>query len=77
MAKIRTTLTINEDVWNAVRVRAARTGKRDSEFIEAALRRELGFDLLERIWERNDMSEDEAMDLAREAQASVRRNEEA
>lgn len=76
MAKIRTTLTIDEEVWKAVRVLAARIGKRDSEVIEAALRRDLGFDLLERIWARNDMPEDEAMDLALEAQDSVRRTEE-
>jgi len=73
MTKIRTTLTIDEEVWKAVRVRAARTGKRDSDVIEAALRRDLGFDLLERLWDRNDMSEDEATALALEAQDSVRR----
>lgn len=74
MAKIRTTLTIDEGVWRAVRVRAARNGIRDSDVIEAALRRELGLDLLEQIWSRNDMSEDEAMDLALEAQEAVRRS---
>lgn len=73
MTKIRTTLTIDEEVWKAVRVRAARTGKRDSDVIEAALRRDLGFDLLERLWDRNDMSEDEAMALALEAQGLARR----
>jgi len=72
MAKVRTTLTIDESVLRAVKVRAARTGKRDSEIIEAALRRDLGLDLLEQIWARNDMPEDEAMDLALEAQESVR-----
>lgn len=75
MAKVRTTLTIDEDVWKAVKVRAARTGKRDSEVIEAALRRELGFDLLDRIWARNDLPEDEAMGLALEAQESARRTD--
>lgn len=54
---------------------AFRTGKRDGEVIEAALRRDLGFDLLERIWARNDMPEDEAMDFAIEAQGSVRSND--
>ena len=73
MSKVRTTLTIDEDVWRAVKVRAARTGKRDSEVIEAALRSELGFDLLERIWARNDIPEGEAMELALEAQDQVRR----
>jgi len=72
MPKIRTTLTIDEEVWKAVRVRAARTGRRDSEVIEAALRRDLGFDLLESIWARNDLTEDEAMMLALEAQDAVR-----
>ena len=73
MPKTRTTLTIDEEVLRAVRVRGARTGKGDSEVIEEALRRELGFDLLERLWERNQLSEDEAMALATEAQDSARR----
>jgi hypothetical protein len=73
MPKARTTLTIDEDVLRAVRVRGARTGKGDSEVIEEALRRELGFDLLDRLWERNDLPEDEAMSLALEAQEWARR----
>jgi len=77
MKKTRTTLTIDARLWTAVRVRAARTGKRDSEVIEEAVRKELGFDVLDRIWERADMSDPEAMDLALEAQAAVRKEEEA
>jgi hypothetical protein len=73
MAKTRTTLTIDEDVMRAVRVRGARTGKGDSQVIEEALRRELGFDLLERLWRGNDLPEDEAMALATEAQKWARR----
>ena len=72
MAKVRTTLTIDEHVLRAVKVRAARTGKGDSEVIEEALRRELGFDLLERLWARNDLSEQEALALAVEAQHASR-----
>jgi hypothetical protein len=72
MAKVRTTLTIDEDVLRAVRVRAARSGLRDSEVIEEAVREKLGLDLLRRIWEKADLSEDEAMDLAIEAQHSTR-----
>jgi hypothetical protein len=41
--------------------------------IEEALRRELGFDLLERLWERNEFGEDEAVALAVEAQHKTRR----
>lgn len=73
MSKVRTTLTIEDDVLRAVKVRAARTGKGDSEVIEEALRRQLGFDVLERLWQRNDMDEDEAMKLAVEAQHRTRR----
>lgn len=57
----------------AVKIRAARTGKGDSEIIEEALRRDLGLDLLERIWTRNNLGEDEATALAVEAQHRTRR----
>jgi hypothetical protein len=73
MAKVRTTLTVDEEVLRAVKVRAARTGKGDSEVIEQALRRDLGLDLLERLWDRNDLAEDEALALAVEAQHAMRR----
>jgi len=77
MKKTRTTLTIDARLWTAVRVRAARTGKRESEVIEEAVRKELGFDVLDRIWARADMSDPEAMELALEAQESVRQDAEA
>lgn len=73
MAKVRTTLTVDEDVLRAVKIAAARSGKGDSEVIEGALRRDLGLDLLERLWSRNRMSEEDAMALAIEAQRAVRR----
>jgi len=73
MAKVRTTLTIEEEVLRAVRVRAARTGKGDSEVIEEALRRDLGLDLMERLWSRSRLSEDEAAELALEAQHRTRK----
>jgi hypothetical protein len=73
MAKVRTTLTIEEEVLRAVKVRSARTGKGDSEVIEGALRRELGFDLLDRLWQRNDVDEEQAVALAVEAQHKTRR----
>ena len=72
MSKSRTTISIDQQVLTAVRVRAARTGKADSEIIEEALRRDLGLDLLDRLWAKNDMPEDEAMALAHEAQRAVR-----
>jgi Arc/MetJ family transcription regulator len=72
MAKTRTTLTIDEDLLRAVKIRAARAGKGESEIIEEALRRQLGFDLLDRLWDRNQLSEAEAMDLVLEAQLAAR-----
>ena len=73
MPKARTTVTLDERVLRAVRIKAARTGRRDSDIIEEALRRELGLELLERIWESADLGEDEAMRLAVEAQHEARR----
>ena len=73
MPKVRTTLTIDDEVLRAVKVRAARSGRGDSEVIEDALRRDLGLDLLDRLWQGNDLDEDEAMTLAVEAQHRTRR----
>jgi len=73
MPKTRTTLTIDEDVLRAVKVRAARLGKGDSEVIEDALRRQLGLDLLDRLWKRNELTEEDAIGLAVEAQHASRR----
>ena len=66
-------MTIDESVLRAVKVRGARSGKGDSEVIEEALRRELGFDLLDRLWQRNDLDEKQALTLAVEAQHNTRR----
>jgi len=73
MPKVRTTLTIDENVLRAVKVRGARTGKGDGEVIEEALRRQLGFDLLDRLWQSSDLDETEALELAVEAQHKTRR----
>jgi hypothetical protein len=73
MAKVRTTLTVDEEILRAVKIRGARTGKGDSEVIEDALRRDFGLDLLDRLWRRNDLSEEHASELAVEAQHSTRR----
>jgi hypothetical protein len=73
MAKARTTITLDERVLRAVRVKAARSGRRDSDVIEEALRRDLGLDLLERVWETADLDEEEALGLSVEAQHEARR----
>lgn len=75
MAKVRTTLTIEDSVLRAVKLRAARSGRGDSEIIEEALRRDLGLDLLQRMWERSELGELEATQLAVEAQHATRRRQ--
>ncbi len=72
MRKVRTTVTLDERVMRAVRVKAARLGRRDSEVIEEALRRDLGLELLERVWERAALGDDEALVVAVEAQHAAR-----
>lgn len=65
MQKARTTVTLNEDVFRAVKIKAARTGKRDSEVIEESLRRDLGLDALAQLWAKvTPAPEDEGMRLA-------------
>lgn len=73
MAKVRTTVTLDDEVLKWVKVRAARTGKGDSEVIEQMLRKELGLDLLERLWAENKLDETEATNLAVEVQHATRR----
>ncbi len=62
--KKKVTFYVDEDVLRAARVRAARSDRRDSEIVEDALRTYLGFDVVERVWGRSDLGEDEAMKLA-------------
>lgn len=79
MAKTRTTLTVDEDVLRAVRIKAARTGKRDSEVIEESLRRDLGLGVLEEIWARVKPlpGEDDGLALAYEELHAMRRERDA
>lgn len=60
----KVTLYLDEGVLRATRVRAARADKRDSEVVEDALRAYLGLEVVERVWARSTLSEDEAMRLA-------------
>jgi hypothetical protein len=72
MAKVRTTLTIDEDVLKWVKIRAARTGVSDSAVIEESLRRDLKLDVLDELWANATMSEAKASELAVEAQHATR-----
>jgi hypothetical protein len=78
MAKTRTTLTVDEDVLRAVRIKAARTGKRDSEVIEESLRRDLGFGVLQEIWAKvTPVPEKEGLELAYSELDAMRRERDA
>lgn len=57
---------IDADVLRAARVMAARTGKRDSDIVEEALRSYLGINVLEEIWASSPagVTNEEALDLA-------------
>lgn len=72
MPKVRTTLTLDEEVMRLVKVRAARQGKGDSEVIEESLRRDLGLEMLDRLWSKDRLTDAQAMQLALEAQHSTR-----
>ena len=75
MSKRKTTVYIEEDILRQARVFAARAGKRDSEIIEQALRSFLGIDVLERVWARSDLTEEEALQIAYEAIHETRKAE--
>lgn len=65
-------MTLDDEVLKWVKVRAARMGKGDSEVIEDSLRRDLGLELLDRLWSKDQMPENQAAALAVEAQHSTR-----
>ncbi len=62
--KRKTTVYLEDDLLRATKIAAARTGKRDYQVVEEALRAYLGLELLERVGTRSNLKEDEALDLA-------------
>jgi hypothetical protein len=73
MSKRRTTVTLDEDVLRAVKLRAASSGRGDSEVIEDALRAQLGLDFLAAMWAQASLDDEDADALAVEAQHKTRR----
>lgn len=74
MAKVRTTVAIDEVVLRQVKVLAARLGTTDGQVIEDAVRRDLGLDVLRDVWANAKLEPDAAMELALEAQRATRRD---
>ena len=73
MARAKATVYLDPEVLRALRVHAARTGKRDSDVVEEALREHLGFDVIDSIRAKSDLDEDAAMQLAYEELHAMRR----
>lgn len=70
----KTTMAIDAELVRAMKIAAAREDKAEYQIVEDALRRHLGFDLLERIQDRAGMTEDDAMRLANEEAHAARRS---
>lgn len=64
MARTKTTVYLDPDVLRAARIMAARTGRRDSDVVEEALRSYLGIEVVDRVRERSPLGSDEAEALA-------------
>ncbi|HXF57960.1 MAG TPA: hypothetical protein VNO34_10410 [Actinomycetota bacterium] len=72
-ARRKTTLYLEEDLLRRAKVLAARTGRRDYEVVEEALRRYLGLGVIATAWKRSDLEEEEALRLAYRELHSSRR----
>jgi hypothetical protein len=70
VARKRTTVELDEDLLDAARTEAERTGRSEADVIEDALRRRFGGrrpSVVDEVWGRNTedpLSEDEALALA-------------
>jgi len=73
MAKVKTTVYVDEDVLRKIRVSAARRGRTVSELVEDALRMSTLSGLIESIRSRSDLSEEEALELAYSELHAMRR----
>jgi plasmid stability protein len=73
MSRSKATVYLDPEVLRATRIRAARTGKRDSDVVEDALREYLGLAVVERIRSGSELDPDEAMKLAYDEIHAMRR----
>jgi plasmid stability protein len=71
VAKVKTTLSLDEHLLRQIRVRAARSGRRDSEVMEDVLREGLG--ALDRIRSRAHLTDREALNLASSVVHEIRK----
>lgn len=60
----KTTVYLEDDLLRAVKINAVRTGKRDYQVFEAALKSYLGMDVLGKLWSRKGLPEKDSLNLA-------------
>ncbi len=72
--KIPATVRLDDEVLDAVRREATRSGKSADDVVESAVRRYIGPSVIDRLRERNRLHEDEAMAIAVEEVAAHRRD---
>ena len=65
-------VVLHDDLADVVRREAARTGKTEAEIVEFAVQRLALPPILDRLWNRATLSEEEAMALAVEETRAVR-----
>lgn len=70
MAKTKTTLSLDDRLMRMIRVRAARSGRTQSDVLEDALRE--GLAVIDRMRARASLDEEEALRLASEVVHEVR-----
>jgi len=66
---------LDEELLRAMKVAAAREDKTEYQVVEDALRKHLGYDVLERIWARANLSEEEATKIAVEEVRAYRKDQ--
>ena len=76
MVRKKTTVYVEEELLRSAKVLAARTDRKEYEVLEEALKQYLGFDVLEKVWRREGLpDEEEATRLAYEELHAMRAEE--
>ena len=72
MAQRATAVVLDEDLLAKVKAAAQQAGTDEGAVIEEAVRRFVAGNVLDRLWSRNDLDEDEAMAIATAELAALR-----
>lgn len=73
MARKKATVYLDEELLRGAKIMAARTDRKDYEVFEEALRRYLGVEVLEKVWARSDLTEEEGLKVATDELDAMRR----